>query len=110
MDSIDSCVPCYNCNSMGRYELIPDNYNEALNNKCCDDRREHNIAESLEQKFPLLCKGKFSMNEEKFFDMLLSNIPREYQEIYFFDMFGDQIEQQAIDNGVNECEARMDLD
>ena len=42
--------------------------------------------------------------------MLLSNIPREYQEIYFFDMFGDQIEQQAIDNGVNECEARMDLD
>jgi len=79
-------------------------------NKCCDDRQEHNIAESMEAKFPLLCKGKFSMNEEKFFDMLLSNIPQEYQEIYFFDMFGDQIEQQAIDNGVNECESRMDLD
>ena len=90
--------------------IIPDNYNEALNNKCCDDRREHNIAESIEQKFPLLCKGKFSMNEEKFFDMLLHNIPEEYQEAYFFDVFGDQIHEQQQDVLQNECEARMDID
>ena len=79
-------------------------------NKCCDDRREHNVAESLEQKFPLLCKGKFSMNEEKFFDMLLHNIPEEYQEAYFFDVFGDQIHEQQQDVLQNECEARMDID
>ena len=90
--------------------IIPDNYNEALNNKCCDDRREHNLAESLEQKFPLLCKGKFSVNEEKFFDMLLHNIPEEYQEAYFFDVFGDQIHEQQQDVLQNECEARMDID
>ena len=77
-------------------------------NKCCDDRREHNLAESLEERFPLLCKGKFSMNEEKFFDMLLSNIPQEYQEIYFFDMFGDQIHEQQQDVLRDECEARIE--
>ena len=67
-------------------------------NKCCDDRREHNIAESLEAKFPLLCKGKFSMNEEKFFDMLLNNIPEEYKQTYFFDVYSDEIyeQQQAV--------------
>ena len=79
-------------------------------NKCCDDRREHNLAESLEERFPLLCKGKFSMNEEKFFDMLLHNIPEEYQEAYFFDVFGDQIHEQQQDVLQNECEARMDRD
>ena len=79
-----------------------------LNNKCCDDRRDHNIAESMEAKFPLLCKGKFSMNEEKFFDMLLSNIPQEYQEIYFFDMFSDQIHEQQQDVLRDECEARIE--
>ena len=80
----------------------------SMTNKCCDDRREHNINESLEAKFPLLCKGKFSMNEEKFFDMLLSNIPQEYQEIYFFDMFGDQIHEQQQDVLRDECEARIE--
>jgi len=79
-------------------------------NKCCDDRLEHNIAESLEAKFPLLCKGKYSMNEEKFFDMLLHNIPEEYQEAYFFDVFGDQIYERQQDVLQNECEARMDID
>ena len=77
-------------------------------NKCCDDRREHNIAESLEERFPLLCKGKFSMNEEKFFDMLLHNIPEEYQEAYFFDVFGDQIHEQQQDVLQIESEARCE--
>ena len=81
-----------------------------LNNKCCDDRRDHNIAESMEAKVPLLCKGKFSMNEEKFYDMLLSNIPYQYQEAHFFDVFGDQIHEQQQDVLQNECEARMDID
>ena len=79
-------------------------------NKCCEDRRDHNIAESIEQKFPLLCKGKFSVNEEKFFDMLFSNIPTEYQVAYLFEQFADDVEQAGIEHGVNECEARMDID
>ena len=77
-------------------------------NKCCDDRQEHNLAESLEERFPLLCKGKFSMNEEKFFDMLLHNIPEEYQEAYFFDVFGDQIYEQQQDVLQIESEARCE--
>ena len=77
-------------------------------NKCCDDRRDHNIAESMEAKFPLLCKGKFSMNEEKFFDMLLHNIQEEYQEAYFFDVFGDQIYEQQQDVLQIESEARCE--
>ena len=40
--------------------------NKMTDNKCCEDRKEHNLAESLEQKFPLLCGGKFSINQEKF--------------------------------------------
>ena len=79
-------------------------------NKCCDDRQEHNIAESLEERFPLLCKGKFSMNEEKFFDMLLNNIPEEYKRIYFFDVYSDEIHERQQDVLQNECEARMDID
>ena len=77
-------------------------------NKCCDDRREHNIAESLEQKFPLLCKGKFSMNEEKFFDMLLNNIPEEYKQTYFFDVYSDEIHEQQQDVLQIESEARCE--
>ena len=77
-------------------------------NKCCDDRQEHNLAESLEERFPLLCKGKFSMNEEKFFDMLLHNIPEEYQEAYFYDVFGDQIYEQQQDVLQIESEARCE--
>ena len=77
-------------------------------NKCCDDRREHNIAESREAKFPLLCKGKFSMNEEKFFDMILHNIPEEYQEAYFFDVFSDRIHEEQQDILIAECEARIE--
>ena len=79
-------------------------------NKCCDDRREHNLAESLEERFPLLCKGKFSMNEEKFFDMLLNNIPEEYKQTYFFDVYSDEIHEQQQEAIANECEARMDRD
>ena len=79
-----------------------------LNNKCCDDRRDHNIAESMEAKFPLLCKGKFSMNEEKFFDMLLNNIPQAYQEAYFFDVYSDEIHEQQQEAIANECEARIE--
>ena len=77
-------------------------------NKCCDDRREHNIAESLEAKFPLLCKGKFSMNEEKFFDMLLNNIPEEYKQTYFFDVYSDEIHEQQQDVLQIESEARCE--
>jgi hypothetical protein len=79
-------------------------------NKCCDDRQEHNLAESLEERFPLLCKGKFSMNEEKFFDMLLNNIPEEYKQTYFFDVYSDEIHEQQQEAIANECEARMDRD
>ena len=77
-------------------------------NKCCDDRREHNIAESIEQKFPLLCKGKFSVNEEKFFDMLFSNIPTEYQVAYLFEQFADDIDQDSIDRGIDEAESNCE--
>ena len=79
-----------------------------LNNKCCDDRQEHNLAESMEAKFPLLCKGKFSMNEEKFFDMLLNNIPQEYQEAYFFDVYSDRIYEEQQDTLISEAEARCE--
>ena len=81
-----------------------------MTNKCCDDRQAHNIAESIEQKFPLLCKGKFSMNEEKFFDMVMDKIPYDYQRAYLFDVFRDDIEQQAIDDGINEAESRQDCE
>ena len=79
-----------------------------MTNKCCDDRREHNLAESLEAKFPLLCKGKFSMSEEKFFDMILHHIPEEYQEAYFFDVFSDRIHEEQQDILMSECEARIE--
>ena len=77
-------------------------------NKCCDDRQEHNLAESLEERFPLLCKGKFSMNEEKFFDMLLNNIPQAYQEAYFFDVYSDRIFEEQQDTLIAEAEARCE--
>ena len=80
----------------------------SMTNKCCDDRREHNLAESLAEKFPLLCKGKFSMSEEKFFDMILHNIPEEYQEAYFFDVFSDRIHEEQQDILIDECEARIE--
>jgi len=80
----------------------------SMTNKCCDDRREHNINESLEAKFPLLCKGKFSMNEEKFFDMLLNNIPEEYKQIYFFDVYSDEIHEQQQDVLQIEAESRCE--
>ena len=50
------------------------------------------------------------MNEEKFFDMLLHNMPEEYQEAYFFDVYSDEIHEQQQDVLQNECEARMDID
>ena len=112
MDSIVSFIPCYNCNSIGGYELTDkdcDNLGHH-SNKCCDDRQEHNLAESLEERFPLLCKGKFSMNEEKFFDMLLNNIPDEYKQTYFFDVYSDEIYERQQEAIANECEARMDRD
>ena len=79
-----------------------------MTNQCCDDRQEHNIAESLEAKFPLLCKGKFSMNEEKFYDMLFHNIPTEYQVAYLFEQFADDIEQDSIDRGIDEAESKCE--
>ena len=79
-----------------------------MTNQCCDDRREHNLAESLEAKFPLLCKGKFSMNEEKFFDMLLNNIPEEYKQTYFFDVYSDEIHEQQQDVLQIEAESRCE--
>ena len=53
------------------------------------------------------------MNEEKFFDMILHNIPVEYQEAYFFDMFSDRIHEAQQENNclhtlIDECEARIE--
>ena len=50
------------------------------------------------------------MNEEKFFDMLLNNIPEEYKQTYFFDVYSDEIHEQQQEAIANECEARMDRD
>ena len=48
------------------------------------------------------------MNEEKFFDMILHNIPEEYQEAYFFDVFNDRIHEEQQDILIDECEARIE--
>ena len=48
------------------------------------------------------------MSEEKFFDMILHNIPEEYQEAYFFDVFSDRIHEEQQDILIDECEARIE--
>ena len=48
------------------------------------------------------------MNEEKFFDMLLNNIPEEYKQTYFFDVYSDEIHEQQQDVLIDECEARIE--
>ena len=45
------------------------------------------------------------MNEEKFFDMLLNNIPQAYQEAYFFDVYSDRIFEEQQDTLIAEAEA-----
>ena len=79
-------------------------------NKCCDDRREHNIAESLEAKFPLLCKGTFSIQQEKFYDMLINEIPEEYLYAVCVDRFQEQIEELSHEMAQDNMECRSDRD
>ena len=85
--------------------------NKMTDNKCCEDRKEHNLAESLEQKFPLLCGGKFSINQEKFYDMLINEIPEEYLYAVCLDRFQEQIEEISTEIAQDNMEcSRNDRD
>ena len=78
------------------------------NFQCCQDKREHNRQEALthDPPHPLLCNGEFTMIEEIIMESKMNDIPTSFQEAYFFEAFAEQVEQQAIDNGINEAEAK----
>ena len=40
--------------------------------------------------------------------MLLNNIPQEYQEAYFFDVYSDRIYEEQQDTLISEAEARCE--